>query len=415
MRRPNNPGPGSEARVDSPAGGDEQEAVSMRGASAGGGVPLGGASLGGASLRGASLRGASLGGAFLGGAFTGGTFVESAKRTGGRARPRPTGEHSPVKAAPWEWYIPIYFWLGGISAGSWMALVTEDVAGAHDRDVVRAGRYISVATLLAGTVLLIDDLGRPERFLKMLRIFRARSAMSLGSWTLAVFGLPVGAAAVLQAAEDGILGDALGQRDRLTRWSRGPVGRMTHLAGLPVALFLGAYTGALLSSSSVPAWGRRRAVLPTLFLTSGLSNGLAAVTAVLEATGGGSAGARRRLARAETVTLGAELVVLALDRSRIADLPSVRNAPLGAKIGAALVATAGVATPLAVRAREGYSRRTAVDRIRARRRRGPSAGSLLAAGLALAGGLALRFLSTHEGYRSARVPADTWKVAQRAG
>jgi hypothetical protein len=36
--------------------------------------------------------------------------------------------------------------------------------------------------------------------------------------------------------------------------------------------------------------------------------------------------------------------------------------------------------------------------------------SIAAAGLALAGSLALRFLVTREGYRSARTPGDTWAM-----
>ena len=49
--------------------------------------------------------------------------------------------------------------------------------------------------MLPAPVLLIGDLGRPARFLNMLRIFKPRSPMNLGAWCLAAF-TAVGAGAV---------------------------------------------------------------------------------------------------------------------------------------------------------------------------------------------------------------------------
>ena len=70
-----------------------------------------------------------------------------------------------------------------------------------------------------------------------------------------------------------------------------------------------------------------------------------------------------------------------------------------------------MALPLAVQARKGFGMApTVIERTKKMTSRKPSVGTVLAASLALAGGLALRFLSTHEGYRSAKVPADTWKT-----
>ena len=44
---------------------------------------------------------------------------------------------------------------------------------------------------------LVADLGRPERFLNMLRVFKLSSPMSVGSWLLSAFG---GAATVAAAS-----------------------------------------------------------------------------------------------------------------------------------------------------------------------------------------------------------------------
>jgi formate-dependent nitrite reductase membrane component NrfD len=303
----------------------------------------------------------------------------------------------PVKPPTWEWYIPIYFWVGGISAGAWLAAAAEDLAGGRDREVIRTGRYLALGGVLAGTGLLIADLGRPERFHHMLRIVRLRSAMSLGSWGLTLFGPFLGAAAVLQAAEDGWLGRSPG----LARLSRNGVGRLLHAAGLPPALFVGGYTGVLLASTSTPSWARRTRVLGPLFLASAASSGLAAVSAVLEARGVGSRGALRRLRRAETVALAAELGLALRSRRDAARLPSGRRAPAGLRLLEALTLVGGMALPLGLTPRSTLRRR--------RRRAGP-----LGVALALAGSLALRYLTTAHGYRSARYHEDTWRLSALA-
>ena len=322
----------------------------------------------------------------------------------------------PVKKAPWEWYyIPVYFWAGGIAAGSWLAAAAEDVAGANDRGVVRAGRYIALGGVLAGTGLLIADLGRPERFLNMLRIVRARSPMSLGAWGLSVFGPLTGIGAVLQFAED-----VLGRDSRVGRLSSGWLGRAVHLAGLPLALFLGGYTGVLLAATSTPAWAQRKLLLGPLFLTSGVASGLAAVSAVVNATDSASPPARRRLSRAGVLALGAELLLESADREEASKLPSSRRESKLVKTTRALMLGAGMIAPLALELVRGIAplgkrrRRRERERWEERRARGHrrrSRQGLLAAGLTLAGGLALRLLTVREGKVSADMPEDTWAFA----
>lgn len=314
------------------------------------------------------------------------------RREARMAEQEPAGAHEapPVKKPPWEWYyVPLYFWVGGVAAGSWLAAAAEDVAGRNDRGVVRAGRYLSLLGVLGGTALLILDLGRPERFLNMLRIVRLRSPMSLGSWVLSAFGAFTGAAALLQAAEDG----RLGHRPRLARLSTAWAGRAVHLLGLPLALFVGSYTGVLLAATSIPAWASRHRLLGPLFLSSAASSGLAAVSAVLDRTGGASEGARTRLSRAETAMLAGELALAVADRAKAGALPSARGAhsALAAAHWAAIAA--GVAAPLALHLA----------------RRPPT---LVAAGLVLGGGLALRLVVHRSGTRSADTPADTWAFAR---
>jgi len=307
----------------------------------------------------------------------------------------------PIKRATWEWYIPIYFWLGGISAGSWIAAAAEDLTGGRNRRLIGTARWLSLGTLLGGTALLIADLGRPERFHHMLRIVRARSAMSLGSWGLTAYGGVAGRAAMLQAGEAGWLG----RRAALARLSRGGAGRAVHVAGLPLAAFVGSYTGVLLASTSTPSWEARAGWLGPLFLSSALSSGIAAVALAADLGPGLGPGARRRLARAEAVALAAELALLAQAGRASRPLPSERRAR--PKLGAAraLVALAGMALPLGLAIARGAGRKR-----RGRRRQQNHALHLAGATLALGGSLALRYLVTHEGYRSADTPEDTWRI-----
>lgn len=302
----------------------------------------------------------------------------------------------PIKPATWEWYIPIYFWAGGISAGGWLAAAAADWAGEGNRDVVRAGRYLAVGGIMAGTGLLIADLGRPERFLNMLRIVRTRSAMSLGSWGLALYGTLAGAGALLQVGEDGLFGD----RAWLVRLSRGSVGRTFHLLALPPALFVGGYTGVLLASTSTPSWGRRTMILGPLSLASAVSSGIAAATLILLASGRMRRRVHRRLARAEAAALAVELGLALTSHAQTRRLPSSRSESRGLRMLRALTLLGGMAAPLALG-------------LTSQRRRKHKRQNVLTAGLALAGSLALRYLLTREGSRSARTGADTWHYTRQ--
>lgn len=354
---------------------------------------------------------------------------EEGRRTGQAVPRRELPRAAPVKRAPWEPYIPVYFWLSGVAAGGWLAAASEDWFGEGERPVVRAGRYLAVSGMLGGTALLILDLGRPERFLHMLRLVQPRSAMSLGSWGLAIFGGATGCAAALQLAED-----LLGPSSTLGRLSRGPAGRALHLAVLPVALFVGSYTGILLASTSTPAWARQRLTLPPLFLASGTASGLSATAAlapVIAGTGartgahtGGRAGKRgpapstaatRRLARASAAALAAELALDLIGTIQVGGLPSRRSAPSRERTTHALTLLLGTVTPLALllRAASRPVELRGGRRMRPLSRRpGLALTTTLATALTLAGSLALRFRQTAEGYRSAECAADTWALTE---
>src|SRR5205085_2893623 len=121
------------------------------------------------------------------------------------------------------------------------------------RGLVERCRWIAAAGTAAGSALLIYDLGRPARFMNMLRVFRPTSPMNLGSWVLAASSGLAGASAVLGEGSLGTVGDvaALG----------------AGALGIPLA----GYTSVLLSNTAVPVWLQIRRSLPALFYSSAAS------------------------------------------------------------------------------------------------------------------------------------------------
>ena len=163
-----------------------------------------------------------------------------------------------LKAPVWTWEVPAYFFVGG-AAGA--AAVIGAVAGVTGgRDLVRDARWIAAAGGAVSAPLLIADLGRPERFLNMLRVFKVQSPMSVGAWTLVAFSNAAGAAAfadLAQRATHGrvpvrILGDAAGMLSAAT------------------GLVLSTYTGVLIGATAIPVWSRNVAILPIHFGASGV-------------------------------------------------------------------------------------------------------------------------------------------------
>ena len=120
--------------------------------------------------------------------------------------------------------------------------------------LIRRCRWVAAAGGAAGTMLLVADLGRPERFVNMLRVFRPTSPMNLGSWVLATFA-PAAAASAVLATERGVtaLAGDLG-------------GLVSGAAGLPLA----GYTAVLLANTAVPVWQQARRSLPPLFVSSAI-------------------------------------------------------------------------------------------------------------------------------------------------
>jgi len=162
----------------------------------------------------------------------------------------PTYYEVPILKEPvWIWAVPAYFWGGGAGgAASVLGLVARATRRPGLKRLARRCEVIAVAGGVSGTALLVHDLGRPERFLNMLRVFRPTSPMSVGSWTLAAY-----APAATVALAGGPLGTA------------GAVG--AGVLGVPLA----GYTGVLLANTVVPVWAETGPTIPALFIASGVT------------------------------------------------------------------------------------------------------------------------------------------------
>jgi formate-dependent nitrite reductase membrane component NrfD len=209
-----------------------------------------------------------------------------------------------LKAPVWRWEIIWYFFFGGLAAGCYVIASIAALFGSReDRIVARTGYYLSLLSLLPCPVLLTKDLGRPERFLHMLRIFKVKSPMSMGTWGLVSFSLVSGVTAVLQAARDGILG-----RWWAPRLLAALPQRLLAIPGSALGVFLGGYTGVLLTSTSIPLWSRSK-VLGAIFISSAVSTSSALISLVLHLTRA-PAQVLHKLERLEWVALLVEMAGL---------------------------------------------------------------------------------------------------------
>jgi hypothetical protein len=280
-----------------------------------------------------------------------------------------------MNPAVWTWEVPAYFWFGGIAAGSSFVALACDLAGDHRS--ARIARICAVGALGPSPLLLIRDLGRPERFYNMLRIFKPRSPMSMGAWCLSVFG-GLGASAVLA--------DLLG-RDRDARMLGG--------ANAFVGGYLGSYTGVLLSATAVPLWARSRLMLGPIFVCTATATGAATVRLALVARGLPEAHpTRHALGRVETTAMATELALSTWNERRLGELGDALEEGRAGKLFrfAKWSVRAGLALRLA-RARAG------------------SNAHHVASVLYLAGGLAFRYAWVAAGRNSA---TDDRAVAQMA-
>jgi Polysulphide reductase, NrfD len=167
-----------------------------------------------------------------------------------------------LKVSRWkEPHLPAYLYLGELSGA--LALVGAAAVATGRRRLARTARLGAALAAYGGGAFLTAELGRPERFLHMLRVAKPTSPMSMGSWILAGHsGLASAAAASEVTGLLPGLGTVAGAGSAIT----GPL--------------LAAYPGVLLADTAVPAWHEAYREITLLFaggaLTAAAAAGLAA-------------------------------------------------------------------------------------------------------------------------------------------
>ncbi len=185
-----------------------------------------------------------------------------------------------VKASPWTVDIPAYLYLGGLAGAS--SLLAAGAQASDRPGLRRATRLTALGAITGSFAALAHDLGRPGRFINMLRVVKVTSPMSVGTWFLTVYGPAAGvtgAAELLPLLPERLQHSVIG---RLGAASATPAGVVAAAMGPLVA----SYTAVLLSDTASPAWHEAHRELPFVFVGSAASaaGGMAMLTSPLTET-----------------------------------------------------------------------------------------------------------------------------------
>ena len=170
-----------------------------------------------------------------------------------------------IKPPVWTWEIPLYFFFGGMCGMAAVIALAATVFG--HLEIMRAAMWIAAFGGVVSPVLLIMDLGRPLLFFNMLRVFKLRSAMSMGVYILTPYGMTaIPGALAVELYSRNLITDRL-LSDLLYVVAVG----LTVVCGLS-GMLLATYTGVLIGATAVPAWNKHRMLLPLHFGTAGLGS-----------------------------------------------------------------------------------------------------------------------------------------------
>jgi formate-dependent nitrite reductase membrane component NrfD len=272
-----------------------------------------------------------------------------------------------IKRPVWTPEVPVYFFFGGMAgASAGLAFVARLTGNGRLARVATANALVG---LLASPPLLIKDLGRPARFLNMLRVFKPTSPMSVGSWILATEG---GLVTVSAAHE--FLG-----------WFPRPLARLAEALAALFGMPLATYTGALIANTAVPAWHEARYELPFAFAGGAAMSAGAAAALLLRDSAGGPA---RRLA---IIGAASEATAMEIMQRRLGELAEPYQ-----------TGTAGILEKATMAAAGGGGLLMTLAELRKSRPTGIAAGALI-----LAGAMLGRFMVYRAGFQSAADPKYT--------
>lgn len=236
-----------------------------------------------------------------------------------------------LKEPQWTWEVPLYLFVGG-AAGASSVVASAARWLTDDPELIRDARWLAAAGGMISPVLLIADLGRPSRFLNMMRVFKLQSPMNVGAWTLAAFSSFAGAAAFANMA-----------RQRFDNAL--PVRIVEDAAGMlasATGVVLSTYTGVLIGATAIPVWNDNVVTLPHHFAASGVNSAVS----LLELLGHDDSRALNLLGIAASSYEVYEGIDLESRRTRV-------NEPVHKGLSGAIVRAGGVLSgpvPLALRA-----------------------------------------------------------------
>jgi len=241
-----------------------------------------------------------------------------------------------VKPPSWHGLVVADILFNNLATGLFLAAAIGDlVAPRVFAAVARVAYPVALGLLVLDLACLVVELGDPLRFHHMLRVFKARSPMSVGAWSLVAFSLPLGLLAAMT-----ILGFSpawLGVR------------RVLAAVGLVPALAAAMYKGVLFSTTAQPGWRDAR-WLGGYLATSAVLLGSAELVVLAILLGEAAAtSALRAAVLGLLVVNGAGLALLVKDVPRLARPAAVAGglgiaAPLvlAWRSGAALLVTAAL-------------------------------------------------------------------------
>jgi hypothetical protein len=154
-----------------------------------------------------------------------------------------------VKETVWGPDIPSYLFLGGLAGASSVLAAGADLTGRSE--LARASKCAAAGAISLSMVALVHDLGRPRRFINMLRVIKVTSPMSVGTWIVSGY-LPL----ALTAAGCAVT--------RKLRWA----GLGATLGAAALGPAVAAYTSVLIGDTATPAWHGGYREMPFLFVGS---------------------------------------------------------------------------------------------------------------------------------------------------
>ncbi|MGH2861760.1 MAG: NrfD/PsrC family molybdoenzyme membrane anchor subunit [Solirubrobacteraceae bacterium] len=144
-----------------------------------------------------------------------------------------------------------YLFLGGLAGGSSLLGAVADVT--RRPRLARRAKLCASGAITLSLGALIKDLGKPERFINMLRVVKPTSPMNIGTWILTAYSpLNFGTSAA-----------SVTGRMRL-------LGRTAGLGAGALGTLVSTYTAALIADTAVPAWHEGHRELPFLFGSSAM-------------------------------------------------------------------------------------------------------------------------------------------------